>query len=299
VHDIGEERVPGRSDSIHFIAMELIDGATLREVIDGGAIEIRKGLGIMLQVAEALTAAHAAGIVHRDLKPENIMVLPSGYAKVLDFGLAKLRAHPEGEVSETVETEIHDTDPGTIIGTSSYMAPEQALGKPVDHRADIFSFGSILHELVTGQRPFSGHSLIDTLHRIIYSDPEPISAHRTGVPRDLVRIVRKALAKEPDDRYQTMRDVAIDLRELIRELERIRARRPGERRRDRGGGGGSRSRRCSSPARSQSERSRSSGGNPPCTGRRPSIRRCTSRGSRPTGTSSQRRSPATGLSSPT
>ncbi|HYK05729.1 MAG TPA: protein kinase [Thermoanaerobaculia bacterium] len=219
VHDIGEERVAGRSDSIHFIAMELIDGATLREVIDGGAIEIGKALGIMLQVAEALTAAHAAGIVHRDLKPENIMVLPSGYAKVLDFGLAKLRAHPESEVSETVKTEIQDTDPGTIIGTSSYMAPEQALGKPVDHRADIFSFGSILHELVTGQRPFSGHSLIDTLHRIIYSDPEPLAAHRTGVPRDLVRIVRKALAKDPDDRYQMMKDLATDLRELLRELD--------------------------------------------------------------------------------
>jgi serine/threonine protein kinase/Tol biopolymer transport system component len=219
VHDIGEERVSGRSDSIHFIAMELIDGATLREIIDGGAIEIRKALGIMLQVSEALTAAHAAGIVHRDLKPENIMVLPSGYAKVLDFGLAKLRPNPESEVSETVKTQIQDTDPGTIIGTSSYMAPEQALGKPVDHRADIFSFGSILHELVTGQRPFSGHSLIDTLHRIIYSDPEPLAAHRTGVPRDLVRIVRKALAKDPDERYQTMKDLAIDLRELLREFD--------------------------------------------------------------------------------
>jgi len=219
VHDVGEERVAGRPDSIHFIAMELLDGATLREVIDGGAIEIRKALGIMLQVAEALTAAHAAGIVHRDLKPENIMVLPSGYAKVLDFGLAKLRAQPESEVSATAKTQIQDTDPGTIIGTSSYMAPEQALGKPVDHRADIFSFGSILHELVTGQRPFSGHSLVDTLHRIIYSDPEPIAAHRTGVPRDLVRIVRKALAKDPDDRYQTMKDLAIDLRELLREID--------------------------------------------------------------------------------
>ena len=211
VHDIGEERAPGRSDSIHYIAMELIDGETLREVIDGDAVDIRKALGIMLQVAEALTAAHAAGIVHRDLKPENIMVQPSGYAKVLDFGLAKLRA--------TEKTSSQDTDPGTIIGTSSYMAPEQALGKPVDHRADIFSFGSILHELVTGRRPFSGHSLVDTLHQIIYSDPEPIEARRTGVPRDLVRIVRKALAKDPDDRYQTMKDLAIDLRELLRELD--------------------------------------------------------------------------------
>ena len=214
VHDIGEERAPGRADSIHFIAMELIDGATLREVIQGGPVEIRKALDIMLQVAEALTAAHAAGIVHRDLKPENIMVLSSGYAKVLDFGLAKLRVHPELEVSATDKTQVQDTDPGTIIGTSSYMAPEQALGKPVDHRADIFSFGSILHELVTGQRPFSGHSLVDTLHRIIYSDPDPIAIQRAGVPRELIRIVRKALAKDPDQRYQTMKDLAIDLRAL-------------------------------------------------------------------------------------
>lgn len=147
------------------------------------------------------------------------MVPASGYAKVLDFGLAKLRPHREDEFSPTDKTEIQDTDPGTIIGTSAYMAPEQALGKPVDHRADIFSCGSILHELVTGQRPFSGHSLVDTLHRIIYSDPEPLAAHRTDVPRDLVRIVRKALAKNPDDRYQTMKDLAIDLRELLRELD--------------------------------------------------------------------------------
>lgn len=220
VHDIGEERVAGRSDSIRFMAMELIDGMTLRDIIaGGGAAEIRKALGIMLQVAEALTAAHAAGIVHRDLKPENIMVTSSGYAKVLDFGLAKLRAQPERDVAATEPTQIKDTHPGTILGTASYMAPEQALGHPVDHRADIFSFGLILHELVTGRRPFSGHSVVDTLHRIIYSDPEPMAAHRADAPRDLIRIARKALAKNPDDRYQTMKDLAIDLRELIRELD--------------------------------------------------------------------------------
>jgi serine/threonine protein kinase/Tol biopolymer transport system component len=213
VHDIGEERVAGRSDSIRFIAMELIEGMTLREIIDCGAADIRKALGVMLQVAEALTAAHAAEIVHRDLKPENIMVTTSGYAKVLDFGLAKLRAHPESDGRS------NDTDPGTILGTASYMAPEQAAGQPVDHRADIFSLGSILYELVTGQRAFSGHSVVDTLHRILYNDPEPIATHRPDAPRDLIRIVRKALAKDPDDRYQTMKDLAIDLRELLRELD--------------------------------------------------------------------------------
>ncbi|HEX6088091.1 MAG TPA: protein kinase [Thermoanaerobaculia bacterium] len=213
IHDIGEERVPGRADSVRFIAMELIEGMTLREIIDCGAADIRKALGVMLQVAEALTAAHMAGIVHRDLKPENIMVTTSGYAKVLDFGLAKLR------VQSGSEGRSNDTDPGTILGTASYMAPEQAAGQPVDHRADIFSLGAILHELVTGQRAFSGHSVVDTLHRLLYDDPEPIATHRPEAPRDLIRIVRKTLAKNPDDRYQTMKDLAIDLRELIRELD--------------------------------------------------------------------------------
>ena len=220
VHDIGEERVDGRPDSIRFIAMELIEGMTLREIIACGAVEIRKALDVMLQVADALAAAHAAGIVHRDLKPENIMVTSSGYAKVLDFGLAKLRAaHAESDAGAKETTQVKNTDPGTILGTASYMAPEQALGKPVDHRADIFSLGSILHELVTGRRAFSGHSVVDTLHRIIYSDPEPIATLRADAPRDLNRILRKALAKDPDDRYQTMKDLAIDLRELLRELD--------------------------------------------------------------------------------
>jgi eukaryotic-like serine/threonine-protein kinase len=132
VHDIGEERVAGRSDSIRFMAMELIDGGTLRELIGGGAVEIRTALHIMLQVAEALTAAHAAGIVHRDLKPENIMVTSLGYAKVLDFGVAKLRAHPESAATE--RTQIKNTDPGTIIGTVSYMAPEQARSRGFEPR---------------------------------------------------------------------------------------------------------------------------------------------------------------------
>ncbi len=219
VHDIGEEHTAGRSDSIRFMAMELLEGATLRELIDAGAVEIRTALRIMLQVAEALSAAHAAGIVHRDLKPENIMVTSSGYAKVLDFGVAKLRAQSGSDAAETERTEIKGTDPGTIIGTVAYMSPEQALGRLVDQRADIFSFGSILHELVTGQRAFAGDSEIDTLHRIIYDDPDPMAAHRADVPRDLVRIVRKALAKDPDDRYQTVKDLAIDLRELRRELD--------------------------------------------------------------------------------
>ena len=219
VHDVGEERVTGQSDSIRFIAMELIEGMTLRQIIACGAVDIRKALGVILQVAEALTAAHAAGIVHRDLKPDNIMVTASGYAKVLDFGLAKLRGQSDSDGTGKEKTQIKETDPGTILGTAAYMAPEQALGKPVDHRADIFSLGSILHELVTGERAFGGQSLVDTLHRIIYSDPEPIATRRFDPPHDLIRIVRKALAKNPDERYQSMKDLAVDLRDLLHELD--------------------------------------------------------------------------------
>jgi eukaryotic-like serine/threonine-protein kinase len=221
IHDIGEERSPSGFGAIHYIAMEMIDGRTLREVLHAETLETRKALRIVLQVAEALTAAHAAGIIHRDLKPENIMVTASGYAKVLDFGLAKLRgrSHESAEVPPNESTQIKDTDAGTILGTASYMSPEQAMGRPVDHRTDIFSLGSILYELATGKRAFTGESKIDTLHRIIYSEPEPITTLRPDAPRDLVRITRRALAKDPEERYQTVRDFAIDVRELLRELE--------------------------------------------------------------------------------
>jgi len=213
VYDIGE------ANNVRYIAMELIDGKTLREVGADTPVDLRKALKAVMQVAEALTAAHAAGIVHRDLKPENIMITSGGYAKVLDFGLAKLRIAAEETPGDTSRTVARATNPGTVMGTAGYMSPEQAQAKTVDHRSDLFSLGCVLYELVTGRRAFHGTSSVDTLHKIIYSDPEPVRALRPDTPPELIRIIRKALAKEPDERYQTARDLAIDLRELLREME--------------------------------------------------------------------------------
>jgi Tol biopolymer transport system component/predicted Ser/Thr protein kinase len=212
VYDIGE------ADSLRFIAMELVDGSTLRDLTAAGPLDRRKAVKIVLQVAEALTAAHAAGIIHRDLKPENVMVTASGYAKVLDFGLAKLRIRETGP-NDPTQTLVKETDPGTVMGTVGYMSPEQALGKVVDPRSDLFSLGCILYELVSGQRAFRGSSSVDTLHRIVHGEPQPLRDLLGDAPPELVRIVRKALAKDPDERYQTARDMAIDLRDLLRELE--------------------------------------------------------------------------------
>ena len=214
VYDIGE------ADEVRYIAMELIDGKTVREQLLSGQTDLRKSLKLVLQVAEALTAAHAAGIIHRDLKPENIMVTPAGYAKVLDFGLAKLRARNEAAAGEAdSKTAVRNTEPGVVMGTVGYMSPEQARGEVVDQRSDIFSLGCILYELVSSRRAFSGDSSVDTLHKILYSEPEPIRTLRADAPPELVRIIRKALAKDPDDRYQSARDLAIDLRELLREID--------------------------------------------------------------------------------
>lgn len=218
VYDIGEERPARGGEPVRYIAMELVDGVTLRALLDGGSLDLRKGLKIAGQVAEGLSAAHAIGIVHRDLKPENVMVNSAGYAKILDFGLAKLRAReatPEG----ATETIAKLSEPGTVMGTAGYMAPEQAQGRPVDHRADIFSLGCVLYEIASGRRAFRGDSAVDTLHKIIYSEPEPARTIKPDLPPDLARILRKALAKDPDDRYQTAKDFAIDLRDLLREIE--------------------------------------------------------------------------------
>lgn len=219
VYDIGEETFNGESSPVRYIAMELVDGKTLREMLAAGNVDLRKGLKIVTQVAEALAAAHASGIVHRDLKPENIMVTSAGYAKVLDFGLAKLRAREAGDDENSSKTIAKDTEPGTVMGTVGYMSPEQAQGRAADSRSDIFSLGCVLYEVAAGKRAFRGDSSVDTLHKIIHNDPEPIRTIRADVPQDLVRILRKMLAKDPDERYQSAKDVAIDLRDLLRELD--------------------------------------------------------------------------------
>jgi serine/threonine protein kinase len=215
----------GESDGMSFIAMEYIDGATLREQIHQERTELRKLLRFLQHSAEGLAKAHAAGIVHRDLKPDNIMVTRDGHAKVLDFGLAKLIEQAplsEGDSSEAATAVMpqHST-PGTIMGTVGYMSPEQAQGKTneIDQRSDIFSFGCILFETATGTKPFAGDSVVKSLHMVIYEAAPPIADLNPSAPTDLQRIIRRCLAKDPEERYQTIKDVAIELKELRRELE--------------------------------------------------------------------------------
>src|SRR5437899_2816796 len=234
----------GEAEGVHFIVMEFVDGLTLRERIHREQTELRMLLKYVQQVAEGLSKAHAAGIVHRDLKPDNIMITNDGHAKILDFGLAKLiepQGQPgqkpdpgspdgqpgwggggEGGLSSEIDTAVmalHST-PGMVLGTVGYMSPEQAQGKTreIDHRSDIFSLGCILYEAVTGHKAFEGKDAIDALNKIIREPAAPISDFRPDAPNHLQRIVRRCLAKDPEDRYQTIKDVAIELRELRREL---------------------------------------------------------------------------------
>ena len=206
VHDTGRTRTNG--SSVYFLSMELVEGQTLSA--PGQRRDPARTFELMAQVAEGLAAAHANGIIHRDLKPENIIVSRDGYAKILDFGISKLLdADGNGE---------HDraTDPSRILGTVGYMSPEQAAGREMDHRSDVFSFGAVLYELVSGRSPFEGPSPVDTLHNILHLQPPP----PRGAPAELQRILRKCLAKDRDQRYDSMKDVALDLRELAGELRR-------------------------------------------------------------------------------
>jgi len=220
----------GESDGTNFIAMEFVDGATLREKIHRERTVLKKLLRYLQHVAEGLAKAHAAGIVHRDLKPDNIMITRDGHAKVLDFGLAKLieprlAENAQGEDAGDAATAIlqqHST-PGVIMGTVGYMSPEQAQGKTneIDQRSDIFSFGCILFEAATGKKPFEGASIVKSLHSLIYEAAPQIKDLNPSAPSDLQRIIRRCLAKDPEERYQTIKDVAIELKELRRELESI------------------------------------------------------------------------------
>jgi serine/threonine protein kinase/Tol biopolymer transport system component len=217
VYDIGAQEIDGRE--MQFIAMERVDGTTLRDALANGPLPLERAIELMQQIADAVASAHEAGVIHRDLKPENIMVSVAGYAKVLDFGLAKLQeTTPPSDEAATAE--MLSTQSGILLGTPGYMAPEQAQGRPADHRADIFSLGCILYELVAGRRAFRGKSPVDTLHQIVHDEPEPMS----GAPAELQRIVRKALVKDPNERYQSARELAIDLRELRRQVDDRRPR---------------------------------------------------------------------------
>ncbi len=215
----------GESEGTHYIAMEFINGVTLRQKIHRERTDLSKLLRYLQHAAEGLAKAHATGIVHRDLKPDNVMITREGHAKVLDFGLAKLVEPQPGDLSEGASGEAtaileQHSKPGMILGTAGYMSPEQARGKikEIDHRSDIFSFGCILYEAVTGNKAFHGNDTIDTLNKIIREPVAAITDFRPDAPNHLQRIVRRCLAKDPEDRYQTIKDVAIELREVRRDL---------------------------------------------------------------------------------
>ncbi len=199
----------GSFDSMAYIAMELIEGRDLRSMIAGEALPLRQALRIAVKVADGLAAAHERGIVHRDLKPENVMMSRDGFVKILDFGLAKLVV-PFTDRDSTVP----HTTPGAVFGTVGYMSPEQAAGREVDYRCDQFAFGVMLYEMVTGRLPFSERTAAETLAAIIRNEPPPIEHYNSKVPPDLQRIILRLLAKEPDERYASTRDLARDLREV-------------------------------------------------------------------------------------
>src|SRR5215471_449550 len=213
IHEIG------KLDGMDFIVTEFIDGQTLRE-LGREKVKLTDALDMVIQVASALDAAHTAGIAHRDVKPENIMRRSDGYIKVLDFGLAKLTEDeaPATE-SESTHRSLFESRPGAVMGTVVYMSPEQARGLEVDARTDIWSLGVVLYELVAGRVPFQGAEAADVIRSIAEKEPLPLSEHAPEVPAELERIVSKTLRKDRKERYQTVKELALDLKKLKQELE--------------------------------------------------------------------------------
>ncbi len=215
IHEIGE------ADGAHFIATEYIDGETLKQRIAHMRLKLADVLDVSIQTASALQAAHAAGIIHRDIKPENIMLRTDGYVKVLDFGLAKLTE--KSSQSKTAGSEIDTmvkahTTPGTVMGTVNYMSPEQARGQVLDQRTDVFSLGIVLYEMAAGRTPFAAATSIDTLVSILEKEPPPLELDAAEAPAEVQRIIRKALRKDREERYQTVKDLLIDLKSLKEDL---------------------------------------------------------------------------------
>ncbi|HEY7162383.1 MAG TPA: protein kinase, partial [Acidobacteriota bacterium] len=210
IYEIGEQ------DSIHFIAMEFIEGLTLSEKISGHPLKNSEIIQIAIQVADALNTAHSVGIIHRDVKPKNIMITQSGQVKVLDFGLAKTTMTPD------LNSQLHTmsgTSPGVVLGTAPYMSPEQVNGKLADQRSDLFSFGIVLYEMSTGRLPFNGERISEIMEQIIHKNPVPVSDYNKNIPQELERIIFKCLEKEPGNRYQTANDLLVDLRNLQRYID--------------------------------------------------------------------------------
>src|SRR6202163_2134788 len=204
VHDFGEH------DGSLYMITEFLEGETLRERLRPGALPVRKATDYAEQVGRGLAAAHEKGIVHRDLKPENIFVTRDGRVKILDFGLAKL-TQPEGDHAETI---THQTEAGVVLGTVGYMSPEQVRGKPADHRSDLFSFGAILYEMLSGRRAFHGETSADTMSAILRGESPGLAETNRGIAPGLEQIVQHCLEKNPEERFQSAHDIAFDLQLL-------------------------------------------------------------------------------------
>ncbi|HEX2455645.1 MAG TPA: protein kinase [Vicinamibacterales bacterium] len=213
IYDVGSE------NGVEFLAMELIEGRTLDELTPRHGFRVPEMLRYAEQAADALAKAHAAGIVHRDLKPGNVMVTGDGLVKVLDFGIAKLVGSSTGQPANVAHSTATASEAGLIVGTASFMSPEQAEGKPVDARSDIFSFGAVLYEMATGQRAFTGDTPMSTISAILRDEPKPLSDFRREIPAELERVIRRCLRKDPARRFQTMADLKVALGELKEESD--------------------------------------------------------------------------------
>jgi len=217
VYDVDE------TESGIFIVMELVEGRTVRDLVAAKELDLLVAVEIGMQVAQGLAKAHEAGIIHRDIKSDNIMVTRDGHAKILDFGLAKLHETAalgsDGHDASAASLADTRTKAGIVLGTVGYMSPEQARGRPLDHRSDIFSLGIVLYEMVTGQAPFAGESPIETLHAIAYQETRPVTTIRASLPASVDRVVSRCLRKKPEERYATAQGLAEDLKRVQREIE--------------------------------------------------------------------------------
>jgi serine/threonine protein kinase len=205
----------GKHEGSPYVVSELLEGETLRQRATGATLAPRRVIDYALQIAHGLSAAHDKGIVHRDLKPENLFVSKDGRIKILDFGLAKLTGTADTDLSQTsIPTRRVDTDPGKVMGTVGYMSPEQVRGRPADHRSDIFSLGAILYEMLTGKRAFRGDSAVETMNAILKEDPPELSQTNQNITPALERVVDHCLEKNPEERFQSARDLAFALEAL-------------------------------------------------------------------------------------
>ena len=209
-------------DGVTFIAMELVQGRTISDLVTARELDVLGAVEIAIQVAQGLAKAHEAGIVHRDVKSENIMVTPEGHAKLLDFGLAKLLEPSPGSQSGVDPAELETvarTQAGVVVGTVAFMSPEQARAQQLDHRSDIFSLGVVLYHMAAGQLPFRGDSPIDTLHAIAYEETRPVTQIRANLPASLQRVISRCLRKRAEDRYSSARQLVEALEAVRREIE--------------------------------------------------------------------------------